>query len=73
MTEYTGIGLKRPATIPLEIVDFVIVVIKVVTMVDVDICLKRLATLTIKILEQEFMFPGDVDIGIRPFTLPPIT
>ena len=73
MTEYTGIGLKRPATIPLKIVDFVVVVIKVVTMVDVDICLKRLATLTIKILEQDFMFPGDMDIGIRPFTLHPIT
>ena len=43
------IGLKRPANIPLAIVDFIKVVIKVVTIVEVDIGLKIPATLPISI------------------------
>ena len=49
------------------------VLIEVVTVVEVDIGLKRLATIPLEIMEQELMFPVEVDIGLRPATLPPIT
>ena len=50
--EYMDLGLKRPATIPIKIAEFIVMVIKVVMMVDVDICLKMPSTLHIVILEQ---------------------
>ena len=49
------IGLKRPATIPLAIVEFIIVVIKVVKMVDMDIGIKRPSTFPLVIMYQKGM------------------
>ena len=46
------------------------VLIEVVTVVEVDIGLKRLATIPLEIMEQELMFPVEVDIGLRPATHP---
>ena len=42
-------------------------------MVDMDIVIKISETLPPKIVEQELMLTGEVDIGIRPETLPLIT
>ena len=50
--EYVDIGFKRPATIPLAIVELTIVVIGLVMIVEVDICLKRTATTHLSIMEQ---------------------
>ena len=68
-----NIGLNRPATINIEIVEFIIVVIKVTMMVEVDIGFKRTSTIPLAIMEKMLMLPGDVDIGLRQATLPPIT
>ena len=67
------ISLKRLSTLPLSIVEFIIVVIKVVMMAEVDISLKRSTTPTLAIVEQELMLKVDVNIGLRKYTLPPIT
>ena len=63
------LGLKIPANHPLVIVEFIIAVV----MGEVYIGLKRPATLPPVIVEQELMLIGDVDIGLRTVTLPPIT
>ena len=63
----------RPATPPLKIVYFIAVVIKVVTMEELDICIKRPATIYLAIVEQVLVVMVEVDIGLRPATLPPIT
>ena len=52
VTEEVDIGLKIPYTIPLTILDFIILVIKVVTMVEVDIGFKRPSTITIEIVDK---------------------
>ena len=67
------IGINRLSNIPLVIVEFIIVVIKVVIMVEVDIGIKIPATPTIEIVEQELILTGEVDIGIRTATLNTIT
>ena len=73
MKEETDLGINRSATLPLAIVEFILILIGVVTMEEVDISLKRPATLPLAIVEQVLMVMGDVDIGIRPATLPKIT
>ena len=67
------IGIKRTYTLPIVIVEFVIVVIKVVKVVDVDICLKILATLPCAILYKHLMLTVEVNIGLRPATISHIT
>ena len=47
--------------------------IKLVMMEDVDIGLKIQATLPLATMKQMFMLVGEVDIGLRPATIPPIT
>ena len=49
------------------------VAIKVVTVLEVDIGLKRPSTIPLVTVEKYLMLTGDVDIGLRPSTLPPIT
>ena len=65
--------LKRKANIPIVIVEFIKVVIKMETMVEVDLGLNIPATLTLEIMDQELMWMGEVDIGLRPSTISPIT
>ena len=48
-------GLKRPATLPISITQFIIVVIKVLTIVEVDICHKILSTPPLTIVGPELM------------------
>ena len=52
MTEDVDLGLKIPENLHALISDFIVVVIKVVTMVEVDIGLKIPAPLPITIVEQ---------------------
>ena len=47
-------------------------VIKVVTTLEVDIGLKRPATLPIAVVDQDLMFMGEGGLGIIPATIPPI-
>ena len=42
-------------------------------MADLDLVLKRSATIPLKILDKLLMVIGDVDIGPRPVTISPIT
>ena len=42
-------------------------------MIEVDLGHKRPDTLPLEIGEQELMLKGEVDIGIRPATITPIT
>ena len=63
------LGRKGPATIYLSIVEFIILVL----VVEVELGLKIPATLPLAIVEQELMFTVEVDIGLIPATLPPIT
>ena len=58
MVVEVDIRLKRPATLPISIVEFIIVVIKVVIMVDVEIGINTY-TLPLEILDQEFMLAGE--------------
>ena len=69
IAEVVGIGILRPSTIPLVITEYILVVM----LVEVDIGHNRSDTLTLEIWEQDFMLKVEVDIGIRPYTLPPIT
>ena len=57
----------------LEIWGFIIIVIKMVTLVDVNIGLKIIDTLLIEIVDQYLIFMGEVDISLIPTTLTPIT
>ena len=59
------IGLLKPATLPLVIAEGILV--------EVDLGHKRPATLLLIIGEQEVMFQGEVNISLRPATIPPIT
>ena len=61
--------LKRPDTLSLEIVEFIILVL----MVEVEIGLNIPATLTLAIVEKGLMLTGEVYIGLIPDTLTPIT
>ena len=65
--------MKIPTTLTLLIVEFIIVMIKVVKIAEGDICLKITAIITLKIVDQELMLTGEVNIGLIPATLPPIT
>ena len=65
--------LNRPATLTISIMEFIVVVIKVVIMDEVDIGIKRPATITLEIMDQVCMVLEDVDIGIIPATIPTIT
>ena len=71
--KYVNLGLKRPPTFPLEIMDFIVVLIKVVIMVEVDIDIKRPANLTLIIVEQGLMLMGEVDIVMTPDNITTIT
>ena len=63
------LGLNKPATITISIMEFIILV----TMVDMYPGIKIPATLSLTIAEQELMFTGDVDIKLRQVNLPPTT
>ena len=65
---YRGHSYFIPANVPLIITKDIILVILV------DVCLshKRPATLIFEIWEHDLMSKLDVDIGLRPATLPPI-
>ena len=63
------IVLKRPATVSLVMVKF----ISLVLMVEVSIGLKRPSTIPLSIVDQELILTGEVDIGLTPATIPPIT
>ena len=53
--------------------EFIEVVIKVMTMVEVYIGLKRTGNVLLEIFEQELMLTGEVDKGLRPVNILPIT
>ena len=63
------LGIKRPANISLTTVEFIILLLAV----EVGIGLNIPATLPVRIVDQESMLTGEVDIGLRPSTLSPIT
>ena len=63
------LGIKRPANISLTTVEFIIFLLAV----EVGIGLNIPATLPVRIVDQESMLTGEVDIGLRPSTLSPIT
>ena len=63
------IGLKITATLSIVVAEFIILVL----MLEEELCVKRLATLTFAIVKKKLMLTGEVDMGIRPATLSPIT
>ena len=67
------ICLLRPVTLPLVIVEHIIVVIKVVIILEVYIGRKIPSTLTLSMVDKEFMLTGEVNIDLRPVTLPYIS
>ena len=71
--EGVDIGFLRPATLPLEIIGFIMVEIKVVMTVEVDIGINRSSTLPPSIAEKDLMLMGEVDIAPRPTNNPSIT
>ena len=71
--EGMDLGLKRPDNIPIVIMEFIVVLIEVVTMKELDIGLKRLATPPIEIMDKELMLMGELDIDLRPSTITHIT
>ena len=73
LMEDVDIGLLRPSTLPIKIVEFIIVVIELVMMIEVGIFLNRPSTTHLSIVEKKLMLTVYVDIGIRPATIPPIT
>ena len=56
--EDVDLGLKRPSTIPLTIVDFIFMVIKVAAMEEADIGINRLSTTPISSMKQVLMVMG---------------
>ena len=71
--EDVDVGLLIPPTLALAILEFIIMVIGVVNIVEVDIGLKIPDTIPIVIVDQDLIFMGEVDIGLRTDTLPSIT
>ena len=67
------LGINITATIPIEIVDFIDVVLKLVKMEKVDICLKIKYNLPLAIVKQVLMLMGEVEICLIPATPPPTT
>ena len=65
--EDVDLGLNTTATLSLLILDYIVVVINVVTMGEANMGHKRPANITLSIVEQVFMVMGEVDIG-RGFT-----
>ena len=62
MTEEVDLGIKIPSNIPLVILNFIVVVIKVVMVEDLDCGLKIPSTLTLSIVEQMLIVMGEDDI-----------
>ena len=83
ISKSVGIGILRPANLPrliTEVVDIGILqtehiplVITEDVLVDVGLGHNRPATLPLAIGEKELMLNGEVDIGLIPSTIPPIT
>ena len=77
------VGLKIPATLPQVIAEVVDVgqvwpdtlniIIADDVLIEVDIGHKRLATIPLAIMEQEFLLKGEVDIGLISATISPLT
>ena len=63
------IGVLRPATLILVIMEVIIVVMSV----EVDLGHKSPSTIHLSIVEQELMLKVEVYIGLIPATLPPKT
>ena len=64
---------NTPATLNLAIVYFVVKLIKVVTMEEVNLYLKIPGNINISIVEEALTVTGEAGIGLRPDTIPPIT
>ena len=73
MMEDVAISLKRLASIIIATVEFIVMVNKAVMMGEVYIGLKIPATLPLEIMEQSLMLTGEVNKGLIPATIPPIT
>ena len=58
VTEEANLGLKIPGTLPIIIVEFIVMVIEVVTMEEVDIGLKIPDTLPLAILDKLLVATG---------------
>ena len=67
------LSLKRLPTIYMVVVEFIVVLIKLMTTEEVNIDLKTPATLLLSIMEEVLIMMGEVDIQLRPATLPHIT
>ena len=73
LMENVYLGIKRPATLPISILEFIVLVIEVVTIEKVDIGHEIPDTIPIAIVDQVLMLVVEVDTGLRSSTLPPIT
>ena len=71
--EDVAISLKRLASIIIATVEFIVMVNKAVMMGEVYIGLKIPATLPLEIMEKALMLTGEVNKGLIPATIPPIT
>ena len=69
--EYMDKSLNKQATIPLEIVELIIAVIKVVTMEEVYLGLNIPSNIPLEILDKVLVVMVELDIGFIPSTLPP--
>ena len=63
--EVLDVGQERPATLPLITTEDMLT--------DVDLCHKRPSTLSLEIRGKLLMLKGEVYIGLRPATIPPLT
>ena len=73
MIEYVDLGLKILDTLPLEIVEFIIVVTEFLTIEEADIGIKRPYTLHFEIVEKFLILMVEEDICLRPDTITTIT
>ena len=64
ITEVVDVGQVWPSTLPLVIAENMLI--------EVDLGHKIPSTIPLKIREQMLMLKGEVDIGLRPATIPPI-
>ena len=71
--EDVDLGFMISATLHISVVEFIVVVIKVVMIEEIYFGLNRPATLTFSIVEQVFMVMVEVYIGLIKSTLTTIT
>ena len=73
MIEEVYTSLKRKVTLTLAILYFIMVLVEFVVVVDVDIGIKIPANVPLIIMDKELTFMEELDIGLIPATLTPIT